>query len=51
MMARSIPNNKILQNSQDNSNLAQHANDIKCSGHNKNVVTELNSETKRQRNY
>ena len=42
---------KILQKSQDKSDRVQNANDIKCSQYSKNVVIELNSETKRQRNY
>ena len=46
MMAWSIINYKILQNSQDKSHLAQNTIDIKCSQYSKNVVIGLNSEQK-----
>ena len=51
MMAWSVINNELLQNSPDKLGLAQNAIDIKCSRCNKNVIAELNSETKRQHNY
>ena len=44
-------NNKNVQNSQDESYLAQNAIDLKCSQHSKSNVFELNLETKKQRNF
>ena len=46
MMAWSINNIKILQNSQHKSYLAQSPKDINCSQYSRNVVMELNLGTK-----
>ena len=47
IMAGSMINNKVLQNSQDKSYLAQNKNDIEFSQYREIVVIGLNSEQKK----